>query len=54
MLTLLVYLVVFALIWWLVDFLPIQQPFNKLIKVVLVVLAILWLLSLVGGPRVAF
>jgi hypothetical protein len=35
---LLVICVVIAIIWWVVDYLPVPQPLNKLLKVVSVVI----------------
>ena len=50
----LVVLIIFGLIWWLVEtyILPkVADPFNTIIRVGLVIVVILWLLSLIGfGP----
>ena len=49
-------LVVFGLVWWLVEtyILPkVADPFNTIIRVVLVIAVVLWLLSLIGfGPGI--
>lgn len=55
--TVVVYLIVggliFWLLWWLVDYVGLPEPFNKVAHVILAVLAVLVvigiLLSLVGG-----
>ncbi len=54
-LTLIVYLLIFALVWWLFStyILPhVVEPFRTIIIVVLVLAVIVWLLSLIGvvGP----
>lgn len=47
---------VFGLLWWLIGYAAIPEPFNKLARVALAVLAVLvcigLLLSLVGGQPV--
>ena len=51
LLTLVVYLLIFALIWWLFStyILPhVVEPFRTIIIVVIVIAVILWLLSIVG------
>jgi hypothetical protein len=56
----LVYLIVagliFGLLWWLVGYVGLPEPFNKVARVILAVLAVLViigiLLSLVGGTPV--
>ena len=49
-------LVVFGLVWWLVEkyILPnVADPFNTIIRVGLVIIVVLWLLSLIGfGPGI--
>jgi hypothetical protein len=55
--TLVLYLIVagliFWLLWWLIDYCAVPEPFNKIARIVLAVLAVLvvisLLLSLVGG-----
>lgn len=52
LITLLVVLIVFAIIWYLVNtLLPVDPRFIRLIDIVLVVIAIIYLLSLVPGVR---
>ena len=44
-------LIVFGLIWWLVEtyILPkVADPFNTIIRVALIIVVVLWLLSLIG------
>jgi len=49
---LLVVCIVIGLVWWIVDYLPVPEPLNKLIKVVSIVIGMIIiiyaLLSLVG------
>jgi len=60
LLSLVIYLIVIGaicwLLWWLIGFVGIPEPFNKIargiVAVVAVVLLIGLLLSLVGGPSV--
>lgn len=59
MLQLLIYVLVIALvagmIWWLVDYLPVPAPLNKVVKVVTVVIAfiaIIYVLLGLGGGSV--
>jgi hypothetical protein len=53
MLSLLIYLIIFALIaylvFWLLGRLPTPEPIRTIVIVVFVVVLILWLLSMVGG-----
>lgn len=45
---------IFGLLWWLIDYCAIPEPFNKIARVVLAVLAVLVvigiLLSFIGHP----
>lgn len=45
MLTLLIYLlvvcVVIGLIWWVLDYLPVPQPLNKVLKVAVIVIGVI-------------
>lgn len=55
LISLVVVLIIFGLVWWLLQayILPhVAEPFKSLIVVVLVLIVILWLLSLIGmvGP----
>ena len=51
-------LIVFGLIWWLVEtyILPkVADPFNTIIRVALIIVVVLWLLSLIGyGAGIGF
>jgi hypothetical protein len=52
LISLLVICVVIGLIWWVVDYLPVPQPLNKLIKVVSIivgVIAVIWILLAIAG-----
>jgi hypothetical protein len=53
MLTLAIYLVIFALvaylIFWLLGRLPTPEPIRTIVLVAFIIVAILWLLSLLGG-----
>lgn len=54
LLTLLMFVIVAALVWWLLTtyLLPVlPEPFRTIVLVICVLIAILWLLSIVGiGP----
>lgn len=49
---------IFGLLWWLIDYCAIPQPFNKVARIILAVLAVLVLinilLSFVGHPIFVF
>ena len=54
--TLIVYLIVIGLVYWLVSFLPLPAPFGTMVRVLFIVLAVLAVLSafgIIGGglPR---
>ena len=49
LLTLLVYVAILAIIYWLMASLSLPPPFDIVIKVVFAIVAIVMLLSLVGG-----
>ena len=44
-----IYLAVLAVLWWLISSLPLPEPFGIVAKCVFAILAIILLLSLVGG-----
>ena len=46
--TLIVYLIVLGLVYWLVSLLPLPEPFGMIIKVLFVILAIVAVLSAFG------
>jgi hypothetical protein len=50
---LLVVCIVIGVVWWLIDFVPVPEPLNRLIKVVSIVIGVIIiiyaLLSLVGA-----
>lgn len=46
--SLLVFVLVIALIFWLLTPIPIAQPFKTIIQAIVVLIAIVWLLRLVG------
>lgn len=48
-LTLIVYLAILAILWWVISSLPLPEPFGIVARVVFAVVAIVLLLSLVGG-----
>jgi multisubunit Na+/H+ antiporter MnhB subunit len=58
--TLLIYLlvlgIVIALIYWVLDAIPVPQPINRIVKIVVIVVValvlIMLLLQLLGGPDV--
>lgn len=53
MITLLIWLVivgvVFWLLWWFIDFVGLPEPFNKVAKVIIALVAVLILLNLLLG-----
>ena len=46
--TLIIYLIIFGLIWWCVGMLPLPNPIRQIVQVLFVILVILMLLSVVG------
>lgn len=48
LLTLLIYLAILAIIWWVVSTLPLPPPFRILANVIIAIVAIFMLLSLAG------
>lgn len=53
---LLVVCIIIGLIWWVVDYMPVPQPLNKLIKVVSIVIGVIiiaYALLAIGGGGVA-
>ena len=49
LITLLVYFCILAIIWWVITQLPLPAPFRLVANVVVAIVAIVMLLSLVGG-----
>jgi hypothetical protein len=49
LITLLVYAIVFGLIWWLVMRLPLPAPWGMVAQVLLIVIALVFLFSLLTG-----
>ncbi|HEX6826438.1 MAG TPA: hypothetical protein VF077_08995 [Nitrospiraceae bacterium] len=37
------------LLWWLVDFAGLPQPFNKVIKVIIAIIGVIYLIGLLTG-----
>ena len=58
----LVYLIVvgliFWLLWWIIGYAKVPEPFNKVLRVVLALVAVIflinWLLGLIGEPFIRF
>lgn len=48
LISLIVYLVVFGLIWWLVSMLPLPGPVAQIVRVLFIILLILIVLSVFG------
>jgi antibiotic biosynthesis monooxygenase (ABM) superfamily enzyme len=48
LISLIVYLVVFGLIWWLVSMLPLPEPVAQIVRVLFIILLILIVLSVFG------
>ena len=40
---------IFWLIWWLVDYIVLPEPFNKVVKVIIAVAAVLFLVNILLG-----
>lgn len=40
---------IFGLLWWLLDYCHIPEPFNKVVRVVLAIAAVLFLINLLLG-----
>lgn len=40
---------IFWLIWWLVDYIGLPEPFNKVVKVIIAVAAVLFLVNILLG-----
>lgn len=49
LLTLLIYLCILAVIWWVITQLPLPAPFRMVANVVVAIVAIFMLVSLLGG-----
>jgi VIT1/CCC1 family predicted Fe2+/Mn2+ transporter len=57
-----VYLIVvgliFWLLWWIIGYAKVPEPFNKVLRVVLALVAVIflinWLLGLIGEPFIRF
>jgi hypothetical protein len=45
----LIALVILGLIYWLITMLPLPAPFKQIAMVIMIIIAILWLASMVGG-----
>jgi hypothetical protein len=49
---------IFWLLWWMVEYIGLPEPFNKVVKVILAVVAVLilinFLLGFAGSPIVSF
>ena len=49
---------IFWLLWWLIGYAKVPEPFNKVLRVVLAVVAVVflinWLLGLIGEPFIRF
>lgn len=58
LITLIVVGLVFWLIWWFLDYIGLPEPFNKVAKVILGLVALVFLinvlLSMIGHPLVKF
>lgn len=46
--TLIVYLIILGLIYWLVSFLPLPDPFSTIVRVLFIILAVLAVLAAFG------
>jgi len=49
LITLIILIIVFGLIWWLVGILPIPQPFKNVVIAILAVIGIIYLLGVAFG-----
>ncbi len=48
LLGLLVLVIVMGLVYWLIGYLPIPEPFNKIIMVIMILILIVYVLALAG------
>jgi len=46
---LLVAVIVFGLLFWLISFLPLPEPFGMIAYVVLVIIAVIWVINMLRG-----
>ena len=49
LISILVFCIVAGLIWYLVGLLPLPAPFGEVVRVVLIIIAILWLIGTLTG-----
>ena len=55
MISLLILVLVLGLIFWLLQYLPIPEPFRMVLLVIMVIIIIVWLLGSLGnGPRLTW
>jgi hypothetical protein len=40
---------VLGLVWWLIDYLPVPEPLNRIAKIIIVVIAVIWLIYVLLG-----
>lgn len=49
LISLVILLIIFGLLWWLIDQLPLPEPFGRIARVVLIVVAVIILLYFLLG-----
>jgi hypothetical protein len=50
LISILIFIIVLGLIYYLVTLLPLPAPFKQIALIVVIIIAILWLIGGVGGP----
>lgn len=46
---LLIIVLVLGVAWWIINLIPLPPPFHAVAQVVIVIIALIWLISLLGG-----
>jgi hypothetical protein len=49
LISILIFCIVAGLIWYLISLLPLPAPFGQVVRVVLIVIAVLWLVGMLTG-----
>jgi hypothetical protein len=49
LLTVVIGLLIIGLLWWIIQMLPLPEPFGRIAQVVIVVLAVIWLIYVLMG-----
>jgi hypothetical protein len=49
LMTVVIGLLVIGLLWWIIQMLPLPEPFGRIAQVVIVVIAVIWLIYVLMG-----